>query len=260
MTIYYILFFLLGTVMGSFYHVVGTRLSEGGSITNPKRSYCPTCGHILKWYELIPIVSYFIQLGKCRKCQSHIPILYLFLEIASGILYAVSYYSFGISLDLIIALSIVSLLMIVLVSDLNYMIIPDEVTIVLSLIIAITNFFLYGVEGGITRLLSGAAMFLIMYLLMLLGNFIFQKESLGGGDIKLMFVVGLIVHPFLGLFVIFLASFIALPVSLALYFIEKEHIIPFGPFLVASLAFMYFMKIDMKSLETMLRALTLMIP
>lgn len=257
---YCIMFFILGTVMGSFYHVVGTRLSENGSILKPSRSYCSKCGHILKWYELIPIVSYVIQLGKCRKCHSHIPILYLFLELASGILYAVSYYSFGFSLDLVIALSIVSLLMIVLVSDMNYMIIPDEVTIVLSLIIIVTSFFLYGIEGGIFRVLSGIVMFFIMYGFMLLGNFIFKKESLGGGDIKLMFIVGLVVHPFLGLFVIFLASFIALPVSLFLYFINKEHIIPFGPFLVSALAFVYFMKIDMASLEAFFRTLTLMIP
>lgn len=257
--LFILLFFILGTVMGSFYHVVGTRLSENGSIIKPRRSYCPSCGHILKWYELIPIFSYLIQRGKCRKCHSSIPFLYLFIELASGLLYGISYYSFGFSYSLIISLSIVSLLMIVLVSDLNYMMIPDEVTIVFSVVIAITNFFLYGVEGGFVRLASGVIMFLIMYGLMLMGNFIFQKESLGGGDIKLMFIVGLVVHPFLGLFVIFLASFIALPVSLALYFTQKEKMIPFGPFLVAALAFVYFMKIDMASLELMLKTLVLMI-
>lgn len=258
MDLFYLIFlFIIGSVMGSFYHVVGSRLSEeNGSILSPKRSYCPNCGHVLSWYELIPIVSYLIQGGKCRKCKQKISPMYLFIEIASGSLFALSYYSFGFSLEFIIALSIVSLLMIVIVSDLNYLIIPDEVTFVISLIIAITNFFLYGVEGGFLRLGSAVLMFFFMYLLMKLGNFIFHTESLGGGDVKLMFVIGLVVHPILGLVVLFLSSFIALPVSLILYLVNQEKVIPFGPFIVVALAFVYFMKIDLNSLYQFFQTLT----
>lgn len=255
--VYFILAFILGTIMGSFYHVVGSRLSEeNGSILSPKRSYCPNCGHVLSWYELIPIVSYLIQGGKCRKCKQKISLMYLFIEIASGSLFVLSYYSFGFTLELIVALSIVSLLMIVIVSDLNYLIIPDEVTVVVSLIIAITNFLLYGLEGGILRLGSAVLMFFFMYLLMKLGNFLFHTESLGGGDVKLMFVIGLVVHPVLGLVVLFLSSFIALPVSLVLYLINQEKIIPFGPFIVVALAFVYFTKIDLNSLYQFFQILT----
>lgn len=256
--IYYILFFIIGTVIGSFCHVVGTRLSEGGSILNPKRSYCPICGHVLEWYELIPIVSYLIQRGKCRKCRQKISPLYLFIEIILGGLFVLSYYSFGFSLELIIALTISCLFAIVIVSDLNYLIIPDEVTVVASLIIAITNFFLFGIKGGLFQLGSAILMFAFMYFLMLLGNYIFKAESLGGGDIKLMFVVGLVVHPVLGLVVIFLSCFIALPVSLILYLVNKERVIPFGPFILVALLFICFMKIDINSVSDFIKMLYLL--
>ena len=90
----------------------------------------------------------------------------------------------------------------------------------------------------------GLLTFGVMYGIMLLGNFMFKKETLGGADIKLMFLAGLTLHPILGILVIFVASCIALPVSLIIYMTDKEHIIPFGPFLAAAMVLMYFMKID----------------
>ena len=72
MDIYVIVFFIIGTIFGSFYHVVGYRLPKGESLIKPVHSYCPCCGKKLVWYELIPILSYIIQLGKCRKCHSEI--------------------------------------------------------------------------------------------------------------------------------------------------------------------------------------------
>ena len=82
-----------------------------------------------------------------------------------------------------------------------------------------------------------------MYLIMLLGNKLFKKESLGGADIKLMFLVGLTLDPMLSIVVIFLASFIALPVSLYLLLKNNEHIIPYGPFLMIGLLIVYFTKL-----------------
>ena len=99
MHIYYlIVFFILGAILGSFYHVLATRLAEEKSIIYPP-SHCPDCKHRLKWYELIPIVSYIIQGGKCRKCKKVIPISYLLMEIVTGILFSVCYNEFGFSKD-----------------------------------------------------------------------------------------------------------------------------------------------------------------
>ena len=101
---YLVVFFILGSVLGSFYQVIGERLPKGESIISPKYSYCPNCRKRLKWYELIPIFSYIIQLGKCRKCHTKISIMYPFIEVVTGALFAVSFYSFGFSYELIIVL------------------------------------------------------------------------------------------------------------------------------------------------------------
>ena len=94
-----------------------------------------------------------------------------------------------------------------------------------------------------------------MYGIMLLGNLIFRKESLGGGDIKLMFVIGLVLHPFFGLVLIFIASFIALPVSLLILYKKNQNLVPYGPFLLISFMLIYFTKIDYQTLIGWLRGL-----
>ena len=170
-------------------------------------------------------------------------------------MYSVSFYSFGFTPKLIISLTIASLLIIVIISDINFLIIPDEVTLVSAIIIIIMNFIDLGFRGGLLQIASGIFMFLVMYGLMVFGNHLFHKESLGGGDIKLMFVVGLVLHPILGLLIIFLSSFIALPVALILYWTHREKVIPFGPFILIALNLVYLMKIDVSMLERILEIL-----
>ena len=113
--LYLTLFFILGSIMGSFYHVLATRLSKGLSIITPA-SHCEKCNHKLKWYELIPILSYIIQGGKCRECNEKLPLSYLMMEVCSGMLFAVCYHVFGFTFDLLIALIFVSSLIIVIIS------------------------------------------------------------------------------------------------------------------------------------------------
>lgn len=245
MVIELIIFFILGTVLGSFYNVVGYRLPKEESVIRPKHSYCPKCHNRLKWYELIPIVSYVIQLGKCRNCHNKISFFYPMIELLTGILFAVSFYSFGYSYELIIALSLSSLFCIVIVSDVNYLIIPDEVTLISAILIIIAQFLIGGLMGGLKAIGSGILLFGVMYLIMLFGNFMFKKESLGGADIKLMFVAGIALGPILGLLVIFIASVIALPVSLIVYIVDRENVIPFGPFIVAAMLILFLLKIDL---------------
>lgn len=247
MIVYIIIFFILGTIFGSFYHVVGSRLPKNQSITHPKRSYCSHCGGQLKWYELIPIISYIIQKGRCRGCGKEISILYPFIETITGALFAVSFYSFGFSYELIISLILVSLFSMVIVSDLMYMIIPDEVTFTCAILLIIVNFLNLGIKDGLLQLGSGILTFFIMYITMLFGNFLFKRESLGGADVKLMLISGLVLHPILGIFVIFLASSIALPASIMIYTIQKEHVIPFGPFIVAAILLLFLFKIDIST-------------
>ena len=235
---YIVLFFIIGTIFGSFFGVVGGRLPEGESIVTP-RSNCNKCHHILKWYELIPIFSYIIQKGKCRICKANIPILYPIIELISGLLFAVSYFCFGFSKELLIALCIVSFLGIVIVSDITYLIIPDEITILFSILVILIKAITFKFSDVIFSILSGILLFCIMYCIMILGNKIFKKETLGGADIKLMFFVGLILPPSLGIFTIFVSSCIALPISVFFLIRNKNSVIPYGPFILMALFLIY---------------------
>lgn len=227
---YKIMFFIIGAVMGSFFHVVATRLSNDESIIKPG-SHCPKCNHYLKWYENIPIISYLLLREKCSKCKSKIPLSYIVVEIVTGLLYAACYHSFKFSFDLIVALTFVSTLVTVIVSDIEYMIILDEVLIFSTLLLAILYIFGKGLEVAAYHIYSGVGAFLAMYAIKWIGDKAFKKESLGGGDIKLMFLFGMVLGLPMSICTIFLATFIAFPVALIILFSDKENIIPFGPFL-----------------------------
>jgi len=247
MEIYYgIIVFIFGLLFGSFYNVVGYRLPNGLSLIKPG-SFCPKCNHSLKWYELIPVFSFLMQGGKCRKCKDKISLFYPLIEFLTGILFLVSYLIFGFSVEFLISLLISSFLVIVIVSDIKYLIIPDETTIFFSVMLILINFIFYGVERGFESILYGAFLFSVMYLLMLIGNKMFNKESLGGGDVKLMFFLGTILQPANGLFSIFLASVFALPVSLIILIKNKNRVIPFGPFILLSLLVIYLFNLDIIS-------------
>lgn len=216
--------------MGSFFHVVATRLSNDESIVFPG-SHCPKCNHYLKWYENIPIFSYLLLKGRCSKCHSKIPLSYLVVEIITGLLYAACYHSFKWSFDLIVALIFVSSLITVIVSDIEYMIILDEVLIFSTLVLAILYILVQGLDVAAYHIYSGIGAFLAMYAIKWMGDRAFKKESLGGGDIKLMFLFGMVLGLPMAICTIFLATFIAFPVALIILFSDKENIIPFGPFL-----------------------------
>ena len=245
-TIYLIIFFILGTLMGSFLTVIGLRLPRKENFINT-RSYCDKCHHQLSFIDLIPIFSYLHLRGRCRYCKAKIDDLSSFMELFTGILFALAYFVFGIPglyYELLIALGIISMLIIISVTDTSYLIIPDEVLIFFSGYFLIILTLQGGVVLALISLLYGLILFFIMYMIMIIGNFIFKKETMGGGDVKMMFVFGLILHPLLGLFSIFLGSLLALPVSLILYYSKKQRLVPFGPFLLISFAFIFFTGID----------------
>ena len=176
--LYLIIFFIFGSIMGSFYYVVATRLSKELSIIKPA-SHCEKCNHKLKWYELIPLVSYIIQGGKCRNCKTKLPISYFLIELCTGILFAVCYHKFKLSLDLIISIIFTSSLVIIIISDIEYMIILDEVLIFASLSIIILNIIKVGLYDTALKVLAGLGAFVTMILIKKLGDAIFKQESLG---------------------------------------------------------------------------------
>ena len=232
-TVYIIIFFIFGTVMGSFYYVIATRLSQNLSIISPP-SHCENCKQNLRWYELVPIISYIIQGGKCHKCKAPIPISYLLMELCTGVLFAVCYHVFDLSLDLVSALIFVSSLIIIIISDIEYMIILDEVLIFAIFGIIVVDIFNIGLYQTSIQILYGIGAFVTMLLIKKMGDILFKQESLGGGDIKLMFLVGLVIGYSMAVCNIFFSTFIAFPIALFLLVTKKDNIIPFGPFLSMS--------------------------
>lgn len=234
-----IMIFIFGLVFGSFFNVVGYRIPNNMSIIFPE-SHCPNCNHKLKFYELIPVLSYVFLKGKCKKCKKRISIFYPFFELLTGILFLLSYLVFGFNIKFFISITFISILIIISISDIKYYIIPDEVLItgfILLLIEFIINMLInkLGIFNGLIKpILNGLGSFAILYLFKALGDFMFKKESLGGGDIKLMFIIGLVLGFDMSLVTLFISSFIALPLSVISLIKNDNNILPFGPYLSIS--------------------------
>lgn len=250
--LYLIIFFIFGTVFGSFFTVVGLRLPRKEKFIS-NRSYCDKCHHELSFLDMIPIISYISLKGRCRYCHTKINDLSTYMEFFTGVLFALSYFAFGFSFELLIALGVIAMLIIISVSDITYYVIPDEVLIFFAGYFVIITCLEKGIMASLISIGSGLILFAIMYLIMFLGNAIFKKETLGGGDVKMMFVFGLLLNPVVGLIVIFIASFIALPVSLFILYRSNQNMIPFGPFLLIAFTFVYFTGLN---LNTILNILT----
>ncbi len=252
MHLYYtIVMFVFGTIFGSFYNVVGDRLPDKKSIVTPG-SHCPKCNHKLTPIELIPIISYIFQKGKCKKCKTKIPLFHPLFEIFVGLLFAFSYLSFGLSTDLVIALTFVSMLAIIIVSDYYYMIIPDEILIVFGVLLCSEILIFNGFNNLLLSLLNGLIAFAFMFSLKIFGDLLFKRESMGGGDIKLLFFFGLVLSWQMAIFSVFIGSLIGLPVSLLILKLKKTNIIPFGPLLALGAIIILLLHIDFETIKNIL--------
>ena len=244
---YLIVSFIFGITLGSFYNVVGYRVPKKQSLIYPS-SHCTTCNHKLGASELVPFFSYLFQKGKCKHCGSKISLFYPIFELSTGILFALSYYIYGSSIDFLITISFISMLLIIIISDYQMMIIPDEVLISSSIIISILLF----VKGGIpllaTSLINGIISFSLMFILKKMGDFIFKKESMGGGDIKLMFIFGMVLTYPIAVLSIFMGSLIGLPIALIIMHKKSDHVIPFGPFLAAGATLLLLMQVNVSTI------------
>lgn len=239
----YAILFIFGLIFGSFYNVVGLRLSKGESIVFPP-SHCMNCNHRLHFFDLIPLFSYLFLKGKCRYCSKHISIKYPLFELLTAFLFCLCYLKFGYSIETIISIILCSMLVIITVSDLDSYIIPDSVLIICSVLIFGLYFCVYKTIA-FDNLVNGIASFIFMFLIKMLGNFILKRESMGDGDIKLMAVVGMVIGFKKAILSLFLASYLGLPY--AIYIMVKKnvnHELPFGPFL--SLASLILLFIDIK--------------
>jgi leader peptidase (prepilin peptidase)/N-methyltransferase len=259
MYIYLLLFFLLGVLCSFFIEILGYRLPIGEYIF--KKSTCDKCNHELKLYEKIPIISFIIQRGRCNYCHQRISKLYLFIEILSGILFALTYLSFQESgiLKLVFGLLFITSLIIICFSDTKYMIISDEVLIVFSSIILLLKLFIGFYNEEILNLMDlGYALidividvvivYLIMFAIKKIGDLVFKKESLGKGDLKMMAYIAIVMNFKLCIVIIFLASFIALPFAIISNLKKDKPMLPFGPCLAIATMILFLLQVDFNSL------------
>ena len=232
----YLIIFIYGIVFGSFCNVVGLRVPLKKSIVTP-RSACPSCGHQLKAHELIPVVSYIIQGGKCRGCQSRISPIYPTFELLTGILFATAPLVIGWSGELVVALTLISMFMIIIVSDIHYMLIPDKILIWFAGIFLLERI-LWPLSPWWDSILGAVTGFSLLLLIAVV-----SKGGMGGGDVKLYALLGLVLGFKLVLLSFFLSTLYGAVIGgLALLFkiVKRRQPIPFGPFIAAGTLTAYY--------------------
>jgi len=226
----YVFFFFLGTIIGSFLNVCIYRLPRGESIVSP-RSHCPHCQKIIRWFDNIPLFSFIFLRQRCRYCKGKISWRYFLVELITGIILAFLWAKFHYSWFFPAFFVFSAALVVISFVDLEFLLIPDIITypgIALGLLVG--SFYSSFLNSVLGCLIGGSFFFLLAHV----GQFIFKREALGGGDIKLMAMIGAFLGVINGFVTIFLASLVGTVVGLTLIILKlksRKDVIPFGPFL-----------------------------
>lgn len=234
--IYMFLFFLYGLIFGSFFNVVGLRIPKKESIVHPP-SHCTVCDRSLTIKDLVPVFSYVFLKGKCRGCGTKIHWVYPVMELVTGLLFAFAYYQLGFTLELAVALLFISLLVIITVSDIAYMLIPDKILIFFLIPLIVLRVFV-PLSPWWDSIIGAFVGFGVLFLIAVV-----SKGGMGGGDIKLFFVIGLVLGWIPTLLTLFLASIIGTVVGIISLRRTKQGRktpIPFGPSIAIAAIISYF--------------------
>ncbi|HLZ35509.1 MAG TPA: prepilin peptidase [Nitrospira sp.] len=223
----------IGALIGSFLNVCIYRLPRGESIVWPG-SHCPACGKGIEFYDNIPLLGFLWLAGRCRACRTPIPLRYPLVEVANAAGYLAILWTFGPNWTTVFYALLFSALLVVTGTDLTHKIIPNVVTlpgIVLGLLGAATVL----PVGLIDALLGVAIGGGILWALAWASPYLFGKEGMGGGDIKLLAMIGAFLGWKPALLTIMIGSLIGSIIGMsliALRFMKRDEYIPFGPFLV----------------------------
>ena len=229
---------VLGLLIGSFLNVCIVRWPAMESVVSP-RSRCPQCGNLIAWYDNVPVFSWLILRAKCRQCRLPIPWRYPLIELVTGVIWVLAAYTYGYSLESLRAAVFGTLLLGIAVTDAREYIIPDEFSIggtAIGICFAFGSLFA-GLAShphalGWRESLIGAAVgFGLLWIVAWLGTKAFGKDAMGGGDIKMMAMIG----AFLGwqgvLLTLFLGAVFGTVVFLPLKLAGRDKLVPFGIFL-----------------------------
>lgn len=231
--------FAYGAVIGSFLNVCICRMPKNESVVSPP-SHCPTCDYVLRWYDNIPIFSYLLLKGRCRGCGGRISPQYPLVELVNGLLTLALFLRFGLSLGFAVLFVFCSALVVVTFIDLEHQIIPDRITLPGIVLGFAVSFFIpqLGWLNSLIGILAGGGSLLLVSMGY---QAIAKRDGMGGGDVKLLAMMG----AFLGwkaiLFIVFVSSLLGSVIGLTVMFAKKKDstlAIPFGPFL-ASAAVIY---------------------
>jgi len=238
--------FIGGAVIGSFLNVCIVRLPHEKSIITP-RSHCVNCKKMIPWYDNIPFFSYLILHGQCRFCEKKISPRYFLVELITALTFLGFYWHYGPTILLLPYLVMMSCFIVATFVDFEHRIIPDEVSIggmcaglVFSLFIPqlhnvpifdqpLIMVHLHSFGLSLLGVLIGGG---LIYLMGLLGDFLFKKESMGGGDIKLLAMIGAFIGWKLAILTFFIAPFFGAVYGIVEKIRTKDTTIAYGPFLV----------------------------
>ena len=230
---------LLGAVIGSFLNVCILRwgAEPKQSVVHPP-SRCPKCGQRLRWYDNVPVVSWLVLGGKCRSCRTPISPQYPLVELAVALIWAFMAWRHGLGLEALRAAVFGTLLLGIALTDARAYIIPDEFSLG-GLGLGVVFALLAGRQPLGTALLGAAVGFALLWLVAALGEWMFKQEAMGGGDIKMMAMVG----AFLGwegtLLTVFLGALIGSLIFVPLSLVGRKKLVPFGVFLAIGAAATY---------------------
>ncbi len=240
-----LIFFLFGSLVGSFLNVCIYRLPRGESIISPP-SHCPRCQKALLWYDNIPFLSYILLKGRCRYCRQGISCRYFVVEFLTAIIFLSLFLKFGLSWELLIYLVFVSGLIVATFTDFDHLIIPDVISwpgLILGLILSTvypslqraihpwSNICTSPGEGFLTSLVGALSGGLFLYAIGVLGGKVFKKEAMGGGDVKLLAMIGAFLGWQLVALTIFISALSGSLVGLVIKLKKGESYIPYGPYL-----------------------------
>ena len=246
MNVFFDIFFTIaGAAVGSFLNVLICRIPEGKSIVYPS-SHCPKCTHSIRFYDNIPLISYLVLRGKCRDCHEKISLRYPLVEALTALMSFLLFWKFGLSMKYLFSFIFTAALIVITFIDLDLQIIPDVITlpgIPLFFLAAVFFMDVKVMEALLGLLIGGGCLFAIAFVYEL----ITKREGMGGGDIKLLAMMG----AFLGwkslFFILFVSSLLGAVVGISTMIAkgkDMKYAVPFGPFLSAAAVAYLFVGVD----------------
>ncbi|MFH1665172.1 MAG: prepilin peptidase [Candidatus Omnitrophota bacterium] len=242
----YITVFIFGTIVGSFLNVCIYRLPLGKSIVWPG-SFCPRCKHPIKWFDNIPLVSFLVLRGKCRHCADPISIRYIIVELVTALSAVAFLARFGVGYSFFAYELLLCALIVIVFIDIDRQEIPDVISlpgifagVALMTVLRLDGSGVYAKSfaNSVLGVLAGGGS---MFLMGVIGGMVFRKEALGGGDVKLMAMIGAFLGWELVLLTFFMAPVLGSVGGLIVKIKFKKDIIAYGPYLsiAAAISLLY---------------------